>query len=156
MRETGLPFPVSPPALTVALCLDYQTNPLCWGILEALRGLFQVLHRSLDLRMLLASNTATVETLKVRCLETESSLPFTKNVPQDRLSGLPFPYLRRENRLESLFSVKSLVTVSEIHVCTGGRQSHCSLRRQGMCLTRLRTPGTVHGTRQAQVFVDWL
>lgn len=68
-------------------------NPLCWGMLEALRGLFQVLHRSLDLWMLLASNTATVETLKVRRLATESSLPFTEKVTQDCLSGLPFPYL---------------------------------------------------------------
>lgn len=55
--------------------LDYQANPLCWMMLEALRGLFQVLHRSLDLLMLLPSDTVTVEALKVRRLETESSLP---------------------------------------------------------------------------------
>lgn len=74
-RGTGLPFPVSPPTVTVALRLDYQANPLCWVMLEALRELLQVLHRSSDFRMLLASNTVTVEALKARHLETELSLP---------------------------------------------------------------------------------
>lgn len=88
---------MSPLIVTVALGLDYQANPLCWMMLEALRGLFQVLHRSLDLWMLLASNTVTVEALKVRRLETVEPALLPKR--SLKIVSLGFGFLTHEGKI---------------------------------------------------------